>query len=164
MQEKIILWGLGDCYHRFNGELRNRAAADEKTIVGVVASRREAENFDGIPWLDKKTLTSNMADYIVVMSEQYFHEILEEAKDIGFKSSQILSITLLRMSDYAWNEVSEIGSAIAAYTVAQKTEDIGGLLMLYNSYGYSWEEYRKEILGLRNYHEHNIQLGGGICS
>ena len=160
MCKRVLIWGIGDYYRRYGSEFRKMASAKELEIVGVVASHKSADTFDGLQWIAKAELSADMADWIVVMSEVYFPEILEEAVAIGFSRHRVVSISLLELSGFDWEQANIVGDFIANYIEQQKTEDMGGLTMLYQSYGYSWDTYKNAILGLKNHRDGEVHSGG----
>lgn len=160
MCKRVLIWGIGDYYRRYGSEFRKMASAKELEIVGVVASHKSADTFDGLQWIAKAELSADMADWIVVMSEVYFPEILEEAVAIGFLRSRVVNISLLELSGFDWEQANTIGEFIANYIEQQKTEDMGGLTMLYQSYGYSWNTYKNAILSLKNHRDEDVHSSG----
>ena len=163
-EEKVLLWGIGEGFSRNIKDFMQLASARKFEIIGVVASSKKADFFCGLPWLNKRNLRSDACDFIVVMSDRYFPEIMDEAIGLGFPRKCIINIGTLSLSGYEWDEVVSVNRHIASYIGARYCSGYGGLAMIYQNYGYPWSEYKNAILGLKSFEETSHPFGGDGCS
>ncbi len=124
----------------------------------MVASSRKADSFYGFPWLDKKNLSPESCDWIVVMSDRYFPEIMDEAIGLGFPRECIINIGTLSLSGYEWNEVVAVNKHIARYIGTHDCLGYGGMAMIYHTYGYPWPVYKNTMLGLKSFIDTSYEI------
>ncbi len=83
---KIIIWGHGKYYAYKMPYL----AKQGYHIVGIVGNRIEKEAIDGYPVIDKKEIQKIDYDKIVIMSERFMFEILDEIVELGIAVDKVV--------------------------------------------------------------------------
>ena len=80
MKIRLILWGIGKIYNSMINLLNFYIEANQIEIVGVTA--QNLPNFqylDNYPLLSMKEVKTIAYDYVMVMSDDYFDEIVDFA-------------------------------------------------------------------------------------
>ncbi len=91
MGKNVILWGIGNVYNQHINTLRYFELKKEITIIGVTALEVPLYRcLDGYPIIKKENLKEIDYDYIIIMSDKFFLEIVEIAFSYGVLRQQIL--------------------------------------------------------------------------
>lgn len=96
MVYKIIVWGFGGIYNSHVNLLRY--FEEEKAIQVVALTATGLPGFcsiDGYPLVEVKNLSHIYYDYIIVMSDDHFRDIVKMAVSYGISESRILPYRIL---------------------------------------------------------------------
>ena len=83
-KKKVIIWGNGKYYQYKKGYLQKAYH-----IIGIIGKDIKEQEIDGYPVLDKGWLLKGNYDEIIIMSDVYMFEILEEILALGIPAAQI---------------------------------------------------------------------------
>lgn len=92
---KTVVWGMGEIYNRFYNALGYLEKLGLIEVVGVTSSDIRLKRIDGYRYIDKHNLKKESFDALIIMSEKYFGEILDEAITQEVPSDVILSYRML---------------------------------------------------------------------
>ena len=105
MKYKIILWGLGAIYNKHINLLKYMEAANVVEVVALTAQSIPAIRYlDCYPVITKDKLCSLEYDFIIVMNDKYFQEIVDEVVECGVLRKQILSYKILEIPNINFEE------------------------------------------------------------
>jgi len=91
---RILLWGAGCKYNEYRDKIHN-CKFDGIKIVGIVANGMEGPYVDEYPVIKKTDIHLIPYDYIMIMSNTYYEEIVREALAIGIEKEKILCFDVL---------------------------------------------------------------------
>lgn len=106
---KIIIWGLGRKYNRYVGTLQSMEKADQIEIVGVTC--RDVPDLlciDGWEIIQCNNIYTIEFDYIIVMSDNFFVDILTYIKDQGISEERVLSYKCLNFHPISLDKYIQI--------------------------------------------------------
>lgn len=96
MKKRVLIWGSGAVYNQHLNILRYMVQAGEFNVIGVVANLfAEARKLDDYHVIQKSMISTTDFDYIIVMSDMFYQEIVEEAVSLGVHREQILPYRIL---------------------------------------------------------------------
>ena len=106
---KILLWGLGQEYNHSLNSLKYWEQQQSIEIIGVTDRIvPEMEKIDGWNIYAANDIYKLNMDYILVMSEKYFHEIFQDILLLGIERNMILSVKILTIPYFDWNKYTKI--------------------------------------------------------
>lgn len=109
MVHNVLIWGLGNIYNCYSNMLKYCELAGQIKIVGITSNDMFwGSKVDGITYYRKSDLCNLQLDYIVVMNNKYFDEIVEEILSLGFTRKQIISYRVLCIPGFDFNEYIEL--------------------------------------------------------
>lgn len=95
---RVLIYGLGEQYNRNFNILKYFEMTGQIEIVGVTAKHTpDAVMLDGYPLVTYEKLYETEFDFIIVMSDIYFIEIVEELTGMGIGRRSILSYRVLQI-------------------------------------------------------------------
>jgi Exopolysaccharide biosynthesis protein len=84
MKIRLILWGIGKIYNSMINLLKFYDDADQIDIVGITAQNLpDYKYLDGYQLLSMKEVRTTEYDYVMVLSDDYFTEIVDSAMTIS---------------------------------------------------------------------------------
>lgn len=83
-KKKVIIWGNGKYYQYKKGYLQKAY-----NIIGIIGKDIKEQEIDGYPVLDNEWLLKGNYDEIIIMSDVYMFEILEEILALGIPAVKI---------------------------------------------------------------------------
>lgn len=93
---RIAIWGIGLIYNRHVNVLRYLEALGQIKVAALTAAEiPEVETIDGYQVIDRKDLKNLNADYLIVMNEKSYQDIVQEAIACGIKREQIIPYRVL---------------------------------------------------------------------
>jgi len=108
-QVKILLWGLGQEYNHSLNLLKYWEQEQSIEIIGVTDRTIPGmKKIDGWNIYAISDIYKLNIDYILVMSEKYFHEIFQDILLLGIKRNRILSFKILMIPYFNWNKYIKI--------------------------------------------------------
>lgn len=105
MKYKIVIWGIGSTYNKHVNTLQFLESREEIEIVALTASKLPPfATVDGYPLIAYSELRLIPYDYIIVMSDIYFSEIVKLAMEKGALRSQLIPYRILDIPSLNFNE------------------------------------------------------------
>lgn len=102
---RIAVWGVGSVYNRYFNALKLQEIQGKIRGGGIYTGREGLyERLDGYRYVPPERLAMEEIDYIVVASERYFGEIVEEAESLGFDRERILPIKIFAIPYFDFGE------------------------------------------------------------
>lgn len=93
---KILVYGLGEQYNRNFNTIKYFEITGQFAVVGVTAKHvPSALRLDGYPVITYDRIPETEFDYVVVMSDIYFDEIVNDLTELGISRRRILSYRVL---------------------------------------------------------------------
>lgn len=99
MKTRLVLWGIGKVYHSMINLLRFYANAGQIEIVGITAQDQPPfKMLDGYPLMRTEEIQMVDYDYLVIMSNEFFAEIVNIAvSKVHVPREKIVSYHLLEI-------------------------------------------------------------------
>lgn len=99
MKIRLIIWGIGKIYNSMVNLLKFYIDADQIEIVGITAQDLPAfKTLDGCLLVETEAIQKLDYDYLMIMSEDYYHEIMDLAiSAAGVPRTKIISYHLLEI-------------------------------------------------------------------
>lgn len=95
---KILIYGLGEQYNRNFNTLKYFEVTGQFDIEGVTAKHTpDAATLDGYPVIPYERICQTKFDFVVVMSDIYFDEIVKDLTGMGISRRCILSYRVLQI-------------------------------------------------------------------
>lgn len=105
MKYKIVIWGIGGTYNKHVNTLQFLESREEIEIIALTASKLPPfTTVDGYPLIAYNELRLIPYDYIIVMSDIYFSEIVKLAMENGALRSQLIPYRILDIPSLNFNE------------------------------------------------------------
>lgn len=80
MKYRIVLWGIGSIYNHIRNTLRYFELTNQINIIGITSEEvPKAQFLDGYELVNPETLREMEFDYIFVLSDNYYQEIVHNA-------------------------------------------------------------------------------------
>lgn len=96
MTYKVIIWGIGVIYNRHVNVLKYLEALGQIKIIGLTATKiPEVKAIDGYQTIEKQDLKNLNVDYLIIMNDKDYQEIVQEAAACGIKREQIIPYRVL---------------------------------------------------------------------
>lgn len=106
---RIIVWGLGTLYNRHVNLLKYAEQNGEITVVAVTALEvPEIKFLDEWRVIKSDDLCMEKFDYIVVMSEGYFGEIVRHIVNLGVHREKIIPCRVMDIPYFNWSDYIHI--------------------------------------------------------
>lgn len=102
MKIRLLIWGIGKIYNSTMNLLRSYIDSNQIEIVGITAQNLPCfKTIDGFNLLGINELRDIEYDYLMVMSEVYYKEIVEEAVlRVGVPRYKIVSYHILEIPNF----------------------------------------------------------------
>lgn len=93
----VVIWGIGKIYNRLVNIIHYFEKINQIKIVALVTNELlKYKTLDGYPILSKSELKTLKFDYLIIASEVYFKEIVDDAEhNIGIERCKILPFWIL---------------------------------------------------------------------
>lgn len=105
---RILIWGIGRDYNRHLNLLKYWEHQNIE-IVGITDKNLpDVETIDGWKVVKIEQLNQIEFDYILVMSEKFYLEILSDISKNGIKKNKIMSCKILDIPYFDWEKYIEI--------------------------------------------------------
>lgn len=110
MRYKVVLWGIGVLYNKMLNTFRYLERENQIEIVGVTASEiPEYKSIDGYPIIAKEKITSLEYDYVIILSDDFFDEIVKSAiENLHVLRDKILSYRILELPYFDFDKYIEL--------------------------------------------------------
>lgn len=106
---RIIVWGLGTVYNRHINSLKYAEQNGEITVVAVTAMEVPKIQFlDAWRVINSDSLSEESFDYIIVMSESFFGEIVRHIVSMGIKREKIIPCRVMDIPYFNWHDYIHI--------------------------------------------------------
>lgn len=105
---KVLIWGSGKVFYQNVNLLRHFELLGEIKIMGVTSDTTVFTKIMGITYIKKEDIQSQNYDVVIVMSDRYQQNILNQAKIMGFKESQVISYKALRILNFRMDKYLEL--------------------------------------------------------
>lgn len=106
---RVLLWGAGIVYNQHLNTLKLYERVEQLQIIGIVAeSLKDVASLDSYTVYTKKSVANLEYDYLIIMNERYFEDILKEVLDLGVQNEKILSYKLLEIPNLDFKEYLDI--------------------------------------------------------
>ena len=92
----IIIWGTGKIYNQMRNNISYFEEKNQIKVEYILASNPYMKKLDGYIVKSPEDISNLHYDYIIIMSDDYYEEILNEALIISYKVLQIPNINLNR--------------------------------------------------------------------
>ena len=100
---RVLVWGLGSTYNRYVNLLKFFSETGQFQIVGVTARSipQGYTHIDGWPLLEYKDVDKTQFDYILVMSQNYYFDILQDVTErYAIAKERVLSFKILNIPNF----------------------------------------------------------------
>lgn len=105
MKYKIVIWGIGSTYNKHVNNIKFLESREEIEVVAVTANKMPPfRTVDGYPLVLISELGMFQYDYIIVMSDMHFSEIVWLAMKNGALRSQIIPYRILELPGINFKE------------------------------------------------------------
>ena len=95
---RFVIWGIGGIYNRLLNTIHLYEKEGIITIIGIVAKDHYTfASLDGYPVYDLSALLKLEYDYIVVMSEKSYKQIVQKGEALGIEPSMFVSSRMLEI-------------------------------------------------------------------
>jgi uncharacterized protein (DUF1919 family) len=95
---RIIVYGIGEQYNKNLNILKYYELTSQFDVVGVTAKwTPDSLNLDGYRVIKLDELQSYEYDFIIIMSDIYFREIVNELVNIGIERTKIINYRVLQI-------------------------------------------------------------------
>lgn len=112
MKKRVLIWGSGAVYNQHLNILRYMVQTGEFDVIGVVANLfAEARKLDDYHVIRKSMVSATDFDYIIVMSDTFYQEIVEEAVSLGIHRERILPYRILDIPYMNFDKYIELKSS-----------------------------------------------------
>jgi uncharacterized protein (DUF1919 family) len=97
---KLIIWGIGKTYNQYVNVLKYLEFKKDAQIIALTDSNLpHFKCLDNWKIVEKGNIIDIDFDCIVVMSDIYFRDILNDIKNIGIDSDKVISYKILNLSN-----------------------------------------------------------------
>ncbi|MEY8375835.1 DUF1919 domain-containing protein [Lachnospiraceae bacterium 56-18] len=98
MRYEVAIWGIGVIYNRSVNVLRYLELLGQIKIVAITATEIPNVNMvDGYQIVEKRELRNINVDYLIIMNDKHYKEIVQEAIICGIKQECILPYRILNI-------------------------------------------------------------------
>lgn len=104
---RILVWGLGNTYNKYVNLLKIYSASGQFKIIGVTAS----DIPEGYSYIDEwsllqyKDIAQTQFDYVLVMSQNYYFEIMQKiTREYSIDKERILPFRILNIPNFNFNK------------------------------------------------------------
>lgn len=116
---KIAIWGTGRIYDHYINTVKYQELLGKIRGGDIYITGKENlyDFLDGYRYLNLQQLKAENIDYIVVATDQFFNEVVGEAKQLGFDREHILPIRIFAMPCFDFdNYVKLLHSHISIFS------------------------------------------------
>lgn len=107
----IILWGTGVIYNTHLNTLKLYEKVNEIHVVGITASDlREIEELDGYKVYKPEMIRELDYDYLMIMNERNFLDIMGNAMKLGISKARVISYKVLEIPNLGFHEYFKLKS------------------------------------------------------
>lgn len=97
---KLVIWGIGKIYNQYVNMLKYLEITKEAKIIALTDSNLpQFKYLDNWEIVEKKNIIDMDFDCIVVMSDIYFRDILNDIKNMGVDTDAVISYKILNLSN-----------------------------------------------------------------
>lgn len=98
MKYRIVIYGIGEQYNKNFNTIKYFELLEQFSVVGVTAKWTPAsKSLDGYDIIPLAKLHTVSYDFIVIMSDIYFDEIVKELTDKGIERNRLISYRVLQI-------------------------------------------------------------------
>ena len=103
---KIIIWGIGSIYNRLLNTIHYFEISDQIEIIALVTNENiNHMTLDGYPIIHRDEIPEKTYDYIIVASDIYFNEIVDDAvRNIGIGRDKIIPFRVMQIPNLNFDE------------------------------------------------------------
>ena len=95
---KFVVWGIGAIYNRLKNTLSYYELTNQMEVVGLVARDiPNAKTLDGVPLHKSARIKELKYDYILILSDDWFKEIVIDAMKYGIKREKLIHYKILQI-------------------------------------------------------------------
>lgn len=104
--KKVLIWGAGSEYQATFNQIQFEVIKKNIEILGIVSKDAWQEKIDGIPALKPSEIKKKNIeiDYIIVTSQKYYYEIVNEAVTLGIERNRLINIKVFRIPYFDFGE------------------------------------------------------------
>ena len=105
MNYKIVIWGVGNIYNKHVNLLKYFEMTNQIKVVALTAT--QVPNFhyvDGYPVIFPYDLKNIYYDYIIVMNDKYYKDIIMEAEKYGVLREKVLPYRIIEIPFFDFQE------------------------------------------------------------
>ena len=112
---KVLIYGLGEQYNRNFNIIRYFDMTGQFRMIGVTARHTpDAVKLDGYPVIKYEEICKSGFDFIVVMSDIYFREIVDDRRGLGSAAAVSYHTGYCRYRPLTLNGTLHSGTVISA--------------------------------------------------
>lgn len=105
MKKRVIIWGIGRIYNQYNNSIRYFELMNKFEVIGLTDRCLPNYSFlDNWRLINKENLCHEEFDWIIVMSDIYFRDILYDAKELGIRQEDVISYKIFNIPDIDLNK------------------------------------------------------------
>ncbi len=103
---KILIWGMGEIYNRYKNAIAYFEYSKQFEVIGITATTLPRyEYIDGYKVISpQEAIREKKFDYIIIMSDRFFHDIAESLKNEGILDNEIVSYKFLEIPNVKFIE------------------------------------------------------------
>jgi hypothetical protein len=105
---KLLIWGCGNDYLKSWALIKYWEQKGIYQVVGITGNEKNIHYMDGYKFYPKNMLKDIDYDYIIVSSEKYFGEIINEALTMEIPPEKIVPIRVLNQPDWNFDDYMKI--------------------------------------------------------
>lgn len=89
--KKCLIWGMAEVYNETVLSVKYHEIKNNFKVMGITSNATIYEEFDGYKYINKKDINPKEFDFVIVMAKnKEYHEIIQEALNLGFKRECII--------------------------------------------------------------------------
>ena len=103
---KIIIWGTGSIYNQLLNTIHYFELSNQIEVIALAANENlNYMTLDGYPIIHKDEIPAKAYDYIIVASDIYFNEIVNDAvTNIGIGRDKIIPFRVMHIPNLKFDE------------------------------------------------------------
>ncbi len=105
MRKNILIWGMGTIYNKNVNILKYFELKKQIKVVAITSNDSyKIQEIDGYQICDKKEVQLLEIDYIIVMNDNYFEDIVKDIIELGYERRQIIHYRILNIPQIDFDE------------------------------------------------------------
>lgn len=105
----VIIWGSGYIYNQFINNIKYQELLGEINIIGITGRDKIYLCLDGYSFIPENELDIQAIDFVIIAAgEEYYNEIFNSAKSIGFNEDSIIQARVFAYPGFRFNEYAEL--------------------------------------------------------